>query len=247
MKLATVSRINAQLRHDPRTVALVLVVPALLLTLLYFVFVDVQVPPGAPAPFDRIGSIMLAVLPMLMMFIITSVVMLRERTMGTLERLLTTPVSRWNLIGSYALVFSLLALAQAVILEVLILGVFGVEIEGSWWTLLLVAVGDALLGVSFGLLASSFATTEFQAVQFMPVFIGPQLLLCGLFAPVDSMPDVLEVIARCLPMTWAADVVNTVIEDDTLAWGEWIRLGGLFVVSLAVLFLASLTMKRTVK
>lgn len=177
-----------------------------------------------------------------------SVVMLRERTMGTLERLLTTPVSRWNLIGSYALVFSLLALAHAVILEVLILGVFKVEIKGSWWTLLLVAVDDALLGVSFGLLASSFATTEFQAVQFMPAFIGPQLLLCGSFAPVDSMPDVLEVIARCLPMTWAADMVNAVIEDDALAWGgDWIRVGGLFAVSLAVLFLASLTMKRTVK
>ncbi|MBR6459168.1 MAG: ABC transporter permease [Actinomycetaceae bacterium] len=242
--MASTRRILAQLRHDPRTIALVLVVPALLLTLLYFVFLDTDAPAGTPNTFDRVGPVMLAVLPMLLMFIITSVVMLRERTMGTLERLLTTPISRANLIGSYALVFSLLALGQAVILEILILVVFDVEIAGAWWALLLIAILDALIGVSFGLLASAFATTEFQAVQFMPLFIAPQILLCGLFVAVDSMPSILTAVARCLPMTWAVDVVNSVISESALDGGDWLRIVGLLLASCAALALAATTMRR---
>ena len=100
---ATTARIAAQLKGDPRAIALILAVPPLLLTLLYYVFHDVPVPPGQPHVFDTTGPIMLAVLPMFMMFIVTSVIMLRERASGTLERILTTPLTRWNLLASYAL------------------------------------------------------------------------------------------------------------------------------------------------
>lgn len=241
---ATIARIVEQLRGDPRTVALVLLMPALLLTLLYFVFVDAPVMPGQKPAFDTIGPIMLAVLPMMLMFIVTSVVMLRERTTGTLERILTTPLSRWNLVASYGAVFGFLALLQASLLGWLILGPMGVEIEGQWPALLLLAVLDALFGVAFGLMASAFARTEFQAVQFMPLFVGPQIFLCGLLVPTEHMPDLLGDIAAWLPMTWAVDVVRDILDNPELANGSWLRIGGLALAVIVALFLASRSMPR---
>lgn len=243
---ATTRRIARQMRNDPRTLALIVVVPAALLTLLYFVFVDVPVPPGRAPLFDRVGPVMLAVLPMVLMFIITSVAMLRERTMGTLERLLTTPLSRANLVGSYAVVFGGLALVQAAVLAALLRFAFDVPLEGSWWALLLLAVLDALIGVTLGLMASAFARTEFQAVQFMPAFVAPQIFLCGLFVPIEQMPGVLEAVAHVLPMTWAVDVANTVITESGLDGGDWLRLAGLLALSVAAVFGAAVTMPRKV-
>ncbi|WP_260624945.1 ABC transporter permease [Corynebacterium parakroppenstedtii] len=187
---------------------------------------------------------MLAVLPMLLMFIVTSVVMLRERTSGTLERILTTPLRRWNLVASYGIVFGILALLQATILAALIVGPLGVEIEESWLMLLLVAVLDALFGVAFGLLASAFARTEFQAVQFMPLFVAPQVFLCGLLVPIENMPRILEVIAQWLPMTWAVDVVHNLMTSASLDGGSWWRLTGLAAAVTTALFVASRSMRR---
>lgn len=243
----TIARIGAQLKADPRTVGLILVVPALLLTLLYYVFVDAPVPPGQPSPFDTIGPIMLAVLPMMLMFIVTSVVMLRERTSGTLERILTTPLSRWNLIASYGAVFGFLAVAQSLILAGLVLGPMGVELSGPWWGLIVIALLDGLFGVASGLLASAFARTEFQAVQFMPLFVGPQIFLCGLLVPNEHMPDVLARIADFLPMTWAVDVVRETLTASELSSDSWLRIGLLAGAVLIALFLAAATMPRSTK
>lgn len=241
---ATIGRILTQLRNDPRTVALILVVPALLLTLLYFVFDEVPTPPGVTRPFETIGPIMLAVLPMMLMFIVTSVVMLRERTSGTLERILTTPLGKWNLIASYAAVFGILAMLQAGILAVLVLGPMEVALAGEWWMLLVVALLDALIGVAFGLLASAFATTEFQAVQFMPLFVGPQIFLCGLLVPVEHMPAPLEAVANWLPMTWAVSVVRDLMESATLSDASLWRIAALAFAVIVALALASLSMRR---
>ena len=242
---ATTRRVAQQLHSDPRTVGLVVVVPSILLTLLYFVYVDAPVPPGGQATFDRIGPIMLAVLPMMLMFVVTSVVMLRERTSGTLERLMTTTISRWNFIASYALVFGLLAMIQAGVLAFLILGPMGVGITGSVWSLLLVALLDAIFGVAFGLFASAFARTEFQAVQFMPLFIGPQIFLCGLLAPKEHMPAVLRWVSEVLPMTWAVDVVREVQTSPDLSADSWLHLALLAGVTLATLAVAAATMPRS--
>lgn len=127
---ATVARIAAQLKGDPRAIALILLIPPLLLTLLYYVFHDLPTPPGQSRVFDTTGPIMLAVLPMFMMFIVTSVIMLRERASGTLERIFTTPLTRLNLLVSYACVFGLLAVLQSSILVVLLLGPLGIELTG---------------------------------------------------------------------------------------------------------------------
>ncbi|EPD70936.1 DrrB family ABC transporter efflux protein [Corynebacterium pyruviciproducens ATCC BAA-1742] len=242
--LATIIRITGQLRHDPRTVALILVVPALLITLHYYVFVDLPVPPGGTPVFDRLGPIMVVVLPMVLMFIVTSVVMLRERTTGTLERVFTTPATTLSLVSAYAIVFGVLALIQSCILTGLVLYPFGATIAGSALVLLLLSFLCALIGIACGLLASAFAQNELQAVQFMPVFVAPQLFLCGLFVPVEHIPAVLEACAHVLPMTWAVDVVVEVLGSDSLGSGSGVRLAGLAAVALAALVLAPVTMRR---
>ena len=213
--LATVARILAQLRADPRTIGLVMLLPLVFISLLYFVLIDLPTPPGQAPPFDQIGPTMLAVLPMMLMFLVTSIAMLRERTTGTLERLLTTPLSRWNLLSSYGLVFGLLGVAQASLLATFVLGVYGVDIEGPIWALLIVALLDALVGVSFGLLASAFARTEFQAVQFMPAVILPQFLLCGLLVPRDDMPRALELASDVLPLSYVVDAMTEVTRHES--------------------------------
>ncbi|MGW1194610.1 ABC transporter permease [Streptomyces sp. NPDC002536] len=200
--VATARRVLAQLRHDPRTIAMLLVVPCVLLALLRYMF-DQQ-----PQLFDRVGAALLGIFPLLVMFLVTSVAMLRERTTGTLERLLTMPLGRLDLLLGYALAFGLVALVQAVLASALTLGLLGLKVAGPAWLLFAVAVGDGLLGMALGLLVSAFAATEFQAVQFLPAVILPQLLLCGLFVPRASMAAVLRWVSDVLPLSYAVDAMT---------------------------------------
>ena len=184
--LATARRILRQLRNDPRTAALLLLVPALLLTLLRYVF------DARPAVFDDVGGPLLAVFPLKTISLVTSVAMLRERTTGTLERLLCMPVRRVDLLVGYVVAFALAALLQAVLAFTVAFGLLGLDVTGSRGLVVLLAVLDALLGTAQGLLMSAFAQTEFEAVQFLPAIVLPQLLLCGLFAPRASMAQPLR-------------------------------------------------------
>jgi ABC-2 type transport system permease protein len=174
--LATTRRILAQLRHDRRTLGLLIGVPSLLMIILRYVL-------DRPEAFDRYGPILLGVFPFIVMFIVTSVGTLRERTSGTLERLMTTPLGKLDLLLGYALAFGLTALVQAAVVAAIALTWLGLDLRGPIWGLFLVTLLDALLGMALGLFASAFARTEFQAVQFMPAFALPQILLAGLFVP----------------------------------------------------------------
>src|SRR4051812_22702735 len=186
LALATARRVLTQLRHDPRTIALMLAVPCVLLILLRYMY------DSSPATFDRLGAPVLGIFPFVVMFVVTSVATLRERSTGTLERLLTMPMAKIDLLVGYAVAFGAVAVLQSVLASALSLGPLGLDVNGDWWWLLLVAVLDGLLGMALGLLVSAFATTEFQAVQFLPAFVLPQLLLCGLFVPRDEMGDLLR-------------------------------------------------------
>jgi ABC-2 type transport system permease protein len=199
---ATARRVLAQLKGDPRTIALLLFVPCLLMTLLHWVFA------GRPETFDRVGLQLLGIFPLITMFLVTSVAMLRERTSGTLERLLTTPIGKGDLLVGYALAFGAAALVQAGLASALALGVLGLDAGGSVALVPLLAVADAVLGMALGLLVSAFARTEFQAVQFLPAFVLPQVLLCGLIAPREEMSRVLETISGALPMTYAVEAMS---------------------------------------
>jgi ABC-2 type transport system permease protein len=201
--LATMRRILTQLRHDPRTIGLLVGVPTLLMILLRYVF-------DSPGTFDRIGPLLLGVFPFVVMFIVTSVGTLRERTSGTLERLMTMPTGKLDLLLGYALAFGVITLVQVGVVLSITLTWLGLDLSGSVWSLVLVAVLDALLGMALGLFASAFARTEFQAVQFMPAFVLPQALLCGLIVPREKMAGWLEAISNVLPLSYAVDGMRRV-------------------------------------
>jgi len=208
---ATIRRVLQQLRRDPRTVALLLVVPMVLLWLLELVF-DAQ-----PATFDQIGPALLALFPLVVMFLVTSVTTLRERTSGTLERLLSMPLGRLDLLLGYLVAFGLVAVVQAALASALMLGFLGLDVAGPAWLLVLVAVVDAVLGCALGLFVSAFARTEFQAVQFMPAVVLPQFLLCGLLVPRDEMGAVLEAISWALPLSYAVDAMQRITVEVTVS------------------------------
>jgi ABC-2 type transport system permease protein len=200
---ATAHRVALDLCDDRRTTALLLVVPVVLMTLVRFVF-------DTGSTFDRIGGPLLGIFPLLSMFLVTSIAMLRERTSGTLERLLTLPIGKLDILLGYALAFAAVAVLQVGLLVAVSVGMLGLDVEGSVGTVLGLGIVNALLGMSMGLFVSAFARTEFQAVQFLPTFLLPQFLLCGLLAPREDMATLLERISTVLPMTYAYDALDRV-------------------------------------
>ncbi|MEO8092552.1 MAG: ABC transporter permease [bacterium] len=235
---ATALRVLLQLRHDPRTIALLIVVPSLLLTLLRYAF------EGQPETFDRIGGPLVGLFPLITMFLVTSITMLRERTTGTLERLMTLPLAKLDLLLGYGLAFSLVAAVQAGVVSLVSFGLLGLDVAGSTLAVALLAIANALLGMSLGLFASAFATTEFQAVQFMPAFIFPQLLLCGLFVARDQMAPVLEAASYALPMTYAYDALERVSVDGSLGTAGAVDVAVTLGVTLLALALGAATLRR---
>jgi ABC-2 type transport system permease protein len=207
---ATATRVLTQLRRDPRTVVLLLVVPVLLVTLLRFVLDD------QPRTFDRIGGPLLGIFPFISMFIVTAITMLRERTTGTLERLMTLPLAKLDVLAGYALAFAAVAAVQATAVSVVALTTLGLDVAGPASAVVAFAIANALLGMALGLLVSAFAQTEFQAVQFMPALVFPQLLLCGLIVPRDDMADALETASYALPLTYAYDALDRITRADAL-------------------------------
>ncbi len=235
--LATARRVLHQLSHDRRSVAIIVVLPALLLIMFRYVY------DGDPQVFQRVGPQMLGIFPFIVMFLVTSVTMVRERTSGTLERLMTTPLQRGELIGGYALAFAVAALVQSVVSSVVAIWWLDLGVQ-SPWTVVLFAVLDAVLGTALGLFFSAFARTEFQAVQFMPAVVIPQLLLCGLFVPRDRMAPVLEWLSTVMPLTWATDAFTQSLTTSGLNADMWRDLAILLGFILAAVAGASLTLRR---
>jgi ABC-2 type transport system permease protein len=200
--LATAARVLQQLRRDRRTVALVLAVPVVLLTLVRYLFDD------QPETFDRIGAPLVGIFPLVSMFLVTSIAMLRERTTGTLERLMSMPLAKLDLLVGYGIAFALLAVVQATLASAVAFGPLGLDVGGSPVLVVALAVLNALLGMALGLFLSAFATTEFQAVQFMPAAILPQVLLCGRLVPRDLMAEWLQWISALMPLTYAYDALS---------------------------------------
>jgi ABC-2 type transport system permease protein len=239
--LAVVRRVLRQLRRDHRTVGMVFAVPPLLLWLVSGIFTN------QPGVFDRVGPLMLGLFPFTLMFVITSIALLRERTQGTLDRLMTSPIGRGDLMLGYAIAFTLVALAQASITLTVGLWLLDLHNAGSLWLTVVLVIGQALLGVGLGLFLSAFARTEFQAVQFLPAVVLPQVFLAGLLVPVERLPRVLEIPARVLPLTYAFEALDRVmlrgygVDDGRVA----LDLTVLAVTLAVVLALGSLTLRRT--
>jgi ABC-2 type transport system permease protein len=241
---ATAGRVLRQLRHDHRTIAMMLVLPSLLLGLLYLLWKDLPSLPGQPSTFDRVGLTMLGIFPFVVMFLVTSIAMLRERTSGTLERLLTTPLARLDLLLGYGLAFGLAATLQALVTVTVATTVYGLAVAGSIWLVVLIAVVDAVLGVALGLLASAFARSEFQAVQFMPVVVLPQFFLCGLLVPREQLAGWLQAVSDVLPLTYAVDALQEVGASAEATGTMWVDVGVVAGAALLALGLAAATLRR---
>jgi ABC transporter DrrB family efflux protein len=235
--LATAARVLSQVRHDPRTMALLVAVPSLLIGLVAWIFDDTEV-------FSQIGPAMLALFPFIVMFLVTSITTLRERRTGTLERLLSMPLAKADFILGYTIAFGALAIVQSVVAVAFAVWVCGLTISGSIWLLLAVALVDAVLGTTLGLLASAFARTEFQVVQFMPALVFPQILLGGIFLPRDQLPDALHIISDWLPLSHAIDALTAVAKNSHDA--SWIGGQLLIIAAFAVgaIVLGSITLHR---
>jgi ABC-2 type transport system permease protein len=236
--LATARRVLWQIRHDPRTVALLLAVPCLLLVLLRYVF------DGRPEIFQQIGAPLCGLFPFIVMFLVTSITMLRERTTGTLERLMTLPLAKLDLLAGYAIAFGLLAAVQAAV--VCLVGFVLLELDAPHGAALvaLLAIANALLGMALGLLVSAFARTEFQAVQFMPALVFPQLLLCGLFVDRDAMAPLLEALSWALPLTYAYDALVRATDPAPLEPPLLLDVLAVAGFGLTALALGALTLRR---
>lgn len=235
---STALRVLRQLHHDPRTIGLILFVPSVLLVILRYVFQDSE------AVFNNLAPIMLGIFPFTVMFIVTSIVTLRERTAGTLERLLTMPMGRLDYIAGYALVFSLLAVAQSSIASAVVLGWLDVNVQGGVLEVLTVALVAGITGQALGLFVSAFASTEFQAVQFMPAFVLPQVLICGLFVSRDQMAEPLQWLANAAPLTYLVEAMKEVTSKST--WTHDLTTNLLITLGFtaAALVLSALTLRR---
>jgi len=204
---AVALRVLWQLRRDSRTVALIVGVPCLLETLLRELFA------GRSPVFQQVGAPLLGLFPFVTMFLVTSITMLRERTTGTLERLMTLPLGKLDLLAGYGAAFAVVAALQAGIVSALTFGALGLDVEGPRAVVAALAVANAVLGTALGLFVSAFAQTEFQAVQFMPAMVFPQILLCGLFVGRGSMATWLRWISNALPLTYAYDALAHTATD----------------------------------
>jgi ABC-2 type transport system permease protein len=235
--LATTRRVAEQLRGDRRTLAMILVVPPALVALFKWVYEN------QPESFDRIAVPLVGMFPLVIMFLITSIAMLRERTGGTLERLMSMPLSKLDLLLGYGLAFALVAAIQAIVTSAVAFGLLDVSTEGPIVAVIALAVANAVLGMALGLLVSAFASTEFQAVQFMPAVILPQIILGGLFVPRDQMPQALETISAVLPFTYAFDALSKVAADD-IGGRFWLDVGVVIGSIVVALVLAAATLRR---
>ena len=234
--LAVAARVLRQLAHDRRSVVLLLAAPSILIGLFAWLYSGTDV-------FDNVGPPILALFPFVVMFLITSITTLRERRSGTLERLMSTPMRKADFVVGYGIAFSAAAAMQAVVTVAFAVYLCDLDVAGPLWQLALVCVATALLGTALGLLASAFAHTEFQAVQFMPIIVFPQFMLAGILMPRDQMPEALQVISAFLPLSYSVDAIDAVAQGES-GGALWWPLLVVVACCVAAILLGSLTLRR---
>ena len=234
---ATARRVLTQLRHDPRTIAMMVAVPTVMMILLRYVLSDSLL-------LNRIGPEYIGVFPFVIMFIVAAITTQRERATGTMERLMAMPLGKLDLLAGYGIAFGLMACVQVTLVLVVSLTWLGLTLPGSAVPMAAVAVLDAILGMACGLFASAFARTEFQAVQFMPAFVLPQALLCGLVVPRDDMTAVLRWLSDILPLSYAVDAMQRITAAASWTSAISADIGVILAFTIAALVGGALTLRR---
>ncbi|MCK8617068.1 ABC transporter permease [Fructobacillus sp. M158] len=160
--------------------------------------------------FDTIMPIFMGFFVFMFVFLISGISLLKERTKGTLSRLLATPVRRSEIVFGYMLSYALIAVLQTAVIVTFTITLLHVEVLGSVWLLFLINVLLAMVALALGLLVSTLAASEFQMIQFIPIVVVPQMIFSGII-PFDSMASWAQAIGNILPMKYAADAMNAVV------------------------------------
>ncbi|MCP1146062.1 ABC transporter permease [Lysinibacillus endophyticus] len=160
--------------------------------------------------FDTFSPILIGFFVFFFVFLISGIGLLNERTTGTLERLMATPIRRGEIVAAYLIGYGLLAILQTIIVVLFSINILDINLVGSFWNVILINIVVAIVALSLGILLSSFASSEFQMVQFIPLVIVPQIFFSGIFS-IEGMADWLQVLAKIMPLYYAADALKGVM------------------------------------
>ncbi|MDP2919536.1 MAG: ABC transporter permease [Dehalococcoidia bacterium] len=236
--LTIAGRIMRQIVRDRRTLALIMVVPVVVMTIIWLSF------PPQQGLLDYIAPALLATLALFFGFLLTGISFLRERAQGTLERLWASPVSRLDIVVGYLLGFFIFALVQSLIIVLFTIYALDVHYRGDLWQIFVFQVVVLIGAINLGILVSAFARNEFQMVQFIPLIILPQVFLSGLLWPVEQMNDYLQWIARFLPLTYAVRGLRDIMLRGKTLTDTWFDLTILAVFAVGISIVTALSLRR---
>jgi ABC-2 type transport system permease protein len=231
------SRVMLQITRDRRTLALIIVVPLIIAVIAGFAIPDKRM-------LDSAAPAVLATLILFFGFIITGISFLRERTQGTLERLLASPISRMDIVAGYLFGLLLFALLQTLIMFFYMVYALDINYLGDLWQILVFQILIGINAVCLGTFFSAFARNEFQMIQFIPLIVVPQIFLCGLFIPVSQLPDYLEWISKFLPLTYGVEGIRALMLQGQSLLDIGKDIGVLAGYAVGLMILASLTLRR---
>ena len=231
------TRVIRQIVRDRRTLALIIVVPIVVMTLIGLSFPEGNV-------LDYIAPALLATLALFFSFLLTGISFLRERSQGTLERLMASPVSRLDIVVGYLFGFFLFALTQTLIIVLFTIYVLDVQYRGDLWQIFVFQIVIITGAVNLGIFISTFARNEFQMVQFIPLILFPQIFLCGVIWPVEQMPDYLQWLSAILPLKYAVDGLRDIMLAGKSLIDVGFELGMLVGFTVSVSILAAITLRR---
>ncbi len=230
-------RVIRQLVRDHRTIAMILVVPLVVMTLIGLSFPE-------SAVLDYIAPALLAFMALFFSFLLTGISFLRERSQGTMERLMVSPLSRLDIVIGYLFGFFLFALTQTLIIVLFTIYVLEVNYFGDLWQIFVFQIVVITGAVTLGIFISTFARNEFQMVQFIPLIIIPQTFLSGVIWPVEQMPDYLQWLAAILPLTYAVEGLRGIMLAGKSLLDVGLELGILVGFAVLTSILAALTLRR---
>ena len=238
-KLAIATRIAREIRRDRRSLALIIGAPIIVMSLVGFSFQDQK------SVLNEIAPALIATMAMFFVFVLTGISFLRERSQGTLERLLSTAVSRSDLLLGYLAGFFIFALAQSIIILMYTLFVVDVDYAGKIWDITLILLIITIASVSMGIFISTFARNEFQVVQFIPLIIAPQIFLSGMILPTSQLPSYFQVISGALPLTYANRALRDIMLRGASLTDVSTEIGVLALFAIGMLTAAAVTVRKT--
>ena len=231
------ARVIRQLIRDRRTMALILIVPLVVMTLIGLSFPESNV-------LDYIAPALLATLALFFGFLLTGISFLRERSQGTMERLMASPISRLDIVIGYLFGFFIFALVQTLIILLFTIYVLNVTYHGDLWQIFVFQIVVIAGAVNLGIFISTFARNEFQMVQFIPLIIFPQVFLCGVIWPIEQMPDYLQWLSKILPLTYAVDGLRDIMLSGENLIDVGFELAMLVGFAIVISIAAAITLRR---